>query len=341
MTSQPSSRKPAWLRVLDEINRSRPPNHDGIRREKLARLHQYTGHSVIIHASACTVPSKILPPQALMIDFADIKAFETASDQLPAGPLDVILHTPGGIAEAVEGIVRVLRPKFNPVRFIITHIAKSAGTMLALSGNEILLHPNGELGPIDPQMVIGNMVASADAILSQFKQIKDELLGNEELGITGDPQKVVLWGPILGTMGPALLIQCENAKQFGLHLVVEFMTRYMFAEDPMAQSKAQGIAEALNDYNRWLSHGRRVDLESLQRLQVRAKTLIDDQELLELIDEAWAAVDFTLANTVTIRITENHLGQATVRRLGGQPAFAIQVAPPETQPPSTPPSSLV
>lgn len=338
--TQPSSPKPPWLRVLDETNRSRPPDHDGVRRQKLAKMQQYTGHSVIVHASACTSPGKILPAQAVMIDFADIKAFETASDRLPAGALDIILHSPGGVAEAVEGIVRVLRPKFNPIRFIIPHMAKSAGTMLALSGNEILLHPNGELGPIDPQMVVGNMVASAHAILSQFKEIKDELLGNEELGITGDPQKVVLWGPILGTMGPALLVQCENAKQFGLYLVVEFMTQYMFAGDPLAQAKAQGIAEALNDYNRWLSHGRRVDLEALQRLQVHAKTLADDQELLELVDEVWAAVDLTLANTPTIRITENHLGHATVRRMGGQPAFAIQVAPPGPQQPPPSPSSL-
>lgn len=336
MLSQSSPRRPAWLSVLDEINASQPPDFDGVRRRKLAKMQQHTSHAVIIHASACTVPSKILPPQAVMIDFADIKAFETASDQLPSGPLDVVLHTTGGIAEAVEGIVRVLRPKFNPIRFIVPHVAKSAGTMLTLSGNEILLHPNGELGPIDPQMVIGNMVSSAHAVLSQFEQIKDDILGNQERGIEANPQKVTLWGPILGTMGPALLIQCENARQFGISLIEEFMTQYMFAGDPLAQAKAHGIAEALDDYNRWLSHGRRVGLEDLRRLGVRAKSLADDPELAEIVDEVWAAVDFTLANTATIRITENHLGHATVRRLGGQPAFAIQMAPPEPSPP--PPS---
>lgn len=178
MTSPSISQSPAWLRVLGEINARRPPDFDGARRSRLTQLNQLTGHSVIIHASACTVPSKIVPPQAVMIDFADIKAFETVTEQLPPGPLDIILHTPGGIAEAVESIANVIRPKFNPVRFIIPHIAKSAGTIFALSGNEILLHPNAELGPIDPQMVVGNMVASAEAIISQFEQIRDEILGN-------------------------------------------------------------------------------------------------------------------------------------------------------------------
>ena len=331
--------QPAWLRVLSEINASKPPDFDGVRRAKLIKMQQYTGQSVIVHASACTVPSKVLSPQAVMMDFADIKAFETATEQLASGPLDIILHTSGGIAEAVESIVNVIRPKFNPIRFIVPHIAKSAGTMFALSGNEVLIHPNGELGPIDPQMVVGNMVASADAIISQFQQIKDEILGNPSRGISPNPQKITLWGPILATMGPALLVQCENAKELGRQMVVDFMTDYMFAGDPMAQAKAMGIADALNDYSQWLSHGRKVDLAALQRLNVHAMALANDSQLLELVDEIWAAYDLTLSNTPTIRITENHLGQAQIRSMGGQPAFAIQVGPPPTQQPSPPPSS--
>jgi hypothetical protein len=271
-----------------------------------------------------------------MMDSADIKAFEVAANQLPEGPLDIILHTPGGISEAVEGIVKVIRPKFDPVRFIIPHYAKSAGTILALSGNEILMHPNGELGPIDPQMIVGNMIASADAIISQFQQIRDEILGNPDRQIPANPQKISLWGPILATMGPALLIQCENAKQFGQRLVIEFMTRYMFAEDPEAQAKAQRIADDLSNYSRWLSHGKKVDLSELQRLGVKAISLADDSALLNIVDEVWAAYDLTLSNTESIRITENHLGQAQVRKMAGQPAFAIQVGPPPGQQPLRP-----
>ena len=329
--------KPAWLKVLDEINAQTPPNSDIVRRAKLTQMRQHTGRSVIVHASACTVPSKILPPQAIMIDFADIKAFETVADKLSPGPLDVILHTAGGIAEAVEGIASVIRPKFNPVRFIIPHIAKSAGTMLALLGNEVALHPNGELGPIDPQMIIGNMVASAEAIISQFEQIKDEILGNPSRAIPAAPQRISLWGPILATMGPALLVQCENARQFGKQLVVHFLTQHMFSGDPMGQAKAQGVADALSDYSRWLSHGAKVDLPALQRLNVNATSLTNDPVLLNLVDEVWAAYDLTLSNTPAIRITENHLGEALVRNMGAQPALAIQLGPPPgQQPPQAP-----
>jgi len=336
MTTPQPPQTPAWLRVLAEINATKPPNFDGPRRTRLLQLHQHTGHSVIVHASACTVPTKILPPQSVMIDFSDIKAFETVTEHLPPGPLDIILHTPGGIAEAVEGIVDVIRPKFNPVRFIVPHIAKSAGTMLALSGNEIILHPNAELGPIDPQMLVGNMVASAYAIISQFQRIRDEILGNPSRGIAPDPQKISLWGPILATMGPALLVQCENAIQFGRQLAIDFMTRYMFVGDPIAQAKAEGIADALIDNSRWLSHGRKVDLLSLQRLGVLATPLASNPTLLNSIDEIWAACDLTLSNTPTIRLTENHLGHACIRSMTTGPALAIELAPPPQQPPRQP-----
>ncbi len=105
----------------------------------------------------------------------------------------------------------------------------------------------------------------------------------------------------------------------------------------MAQAKAQGVADALSEYSRWLSHGAKVDLPTLQRLNVHATSLVNDAALLSLVDEIWAAYDFTLSNTPTIRITENHLGQAQVRMMGGQPAFAIQIGPPPgQQPPPTP-----
>ncbi len=333
MTTSPTPQQPAWLRLNAEINATRPPKFDGPRRSRLSQLQQLTGHSIIVHATACTIPNKIVPQPAVMIDFADIKAFETVTEQLPPGPLDIILHTLGGIAEAVEGIVDVIRPKFNPVRFIIPHMAKSAGTMLALSGNEILLHPNAELGPIDPQMIIGNMIASADAITSQFEQIRNEILGNPSRGISPAPEKVSLWGPILATMGPALLVQCENARQLGQQLVINFMTQYMFAGDPLAQAKAEGISEALIDNSRWLSHGRKIDLNSLQQLNVKVTSLASDPSLMLLVDELWAAIDLTLSNTLAVRLTENHLGHASIRNFGRGPAIALQIPPPGQQPP--------
>jgi ClpP class serine protease len=61
-----------------------------------------------------------------------------------------------------------LRNKFAHIRFIIPSLAKSAATMLVMSGDEILMDTGAELGPIDPQMqTASGSYAPAGAILDQ------------------------------------------------------------------------------------------------------------------------------------------------------------------------------
>src|SRR3989304_3310282 len=75
--------------------------------------------------------------------------------------VDLYLETPGGSGEAAEEIVRCLRSKFDQVSFLISGEAKSAGTIMVLSGDEILMTETGSLGPIDAQIMIGRSRQSA------------------------------------------------------------------------------------------------------------------------------------------------------------------------------------
>ena len=56
------------------------------------------------------------------------------------------------MADAAERLVKILRSNFDEVNFLIPHSAYSAATMLALSGDSIVMHPSAVLGPIDPQV---------------------------------------------------------------------------------------------------------------------------------------------------------------------------------------------
>ena len=75
-----------------------------------------------------------------------------ALSDIDDGPLVVLLRSAGGSPTATESIVHLLRSRFDPIRVLILHTAKSAATMLALSGNEIVLGEAAEFGPIDPQV---------------------------------------------------------------------------------------------------------------------------------------------------------------------------------------------
>lgn len=70
----------------------------------------------------------------------------------PNVPIDLILHTPGGLVLATEQIARALVRHRAKVTVFVPHYAMSGGTMLALAADEIVMDENAVLGPVDPQL---------------------------------------------------------------------------------------------------------------------------------------------------------------------------------------------
>jgi ClpP class serine protease len=80
---------------------------------------------------------------------------ETPDDQ----PIDLVLHTPGGLLLAAEQIAMALAQHKGKVTVFVPHYAMSGGTLMALAADEIVMDPNAVLGPVDPQ--IGDMPAAS------------------------------------------------------------------------------------------------------------------------------------------------------------------------------------
>jgi ClpP class serine protease len=70
----------------------------------------------------------------------------------PAVPIDLILHTPGGLVLAAEQIAMALCRHKAKVTVFVPHYAMSGGTLLALAADEIVMDDNAVLGPVDPQL---------------------------------------------------------------------------------------------------------------------------------------------------------------------------------------------
>lgn len=92
-------------------------------------------------------------PLARYIDIEDSEAVLTAIRLTPADvPIDLVLHTPGGLVLAAEQIAEALKKHTGPVSVLVPHYAMSGGTLIALAADEIILDPNAVLGPVDPQV---------------------------------------------------------------------------------------------------------------------------------------------------------------------------------------------
>jgi ClpP class serine protease len=70
----------------------------------------------------------------------------------PDVPIDLILHTPGGLVLASEQIANALVAHRAPVTVYVPHYAMSGGTLLALAADRIVMAPHAVLGPLDPQV---------------------------------------------------------------------------------------------------------------------------------------------------------------------------------------------
>lgn len=316
-----------WGDIERELQKTRLPNGapdlDGVRRRHLKALADYTERSCIVYATNGFAPR----PQAssaadILVSLEpDIAGFMEAVHGLPKDvPLDLILHSPGGHAEAAEAIISYLRGRFPGLRVIVPVAAMSAATMMTMAADEIVMAAHSQLGPIDPQLTIatpeGPRSAPAAAIKAQFAQAQEDLAAN--------PSHISAWLPILRSMSPALLQICENAEELSKTMVKEWLQKYMFQGQDNAEQTAGIVTDYLSDYKQFMSHGRRVDRNSLREIGVKIVDLEADQDLQDRVLSVYHAVSHTFTLSGTIKIVENHLGKGMFRAVNiiavGNPA---------------------
>ncbi len=105
----------------------------------------------------------------------------------PEMPIDMILHTPGGLVLAAEQIARALKDHPGRVTVFVPHYAMSGGTLIALAADEIVMDEHAVLGPVDPQL--GNHPAVS--ILSAVERKPIERVDDETLILANVAQKAI------------------------------------------------------------------------------------------------------------------------------------------------------
>ncbi len=98
-----------------------------------------------------------------------LRAIRLTPDEMP---IDIVMHTPGGLVLAAEQIATALCRHKGKVTVIVPHFAMSGGTFIALAADEIVMDPNAVLGPVDPQL--GGFPAASIVKVAKEKSM-DEL----------------------------------------------------------------------------------------------------------------------------------------------------------------------
>lgn len=316
---------PTWGEILTELKegaktRGGSIDFDGVRRKYLQQLHQLTGRSVILYASDWLRGRGSGAATSIVLE--DMQGMMEACNALPGDNLDLILHSPGGSAEATASIVKYLRRKYTHIRAFVPLAAMSAATMWALSADEIYMGKHSQLGPIDPQMVTPQGQIPARAVIEQFERAKDEC--------KKDPSVLGAWIPMLQQYGPALLVQCEQAEELARRMVEQWLAEYMFVGEKHGKKKAAKIAKYFANYKVHKSHSLGLDRDEARAQGVNIKNLEDDQALQDAVLSVHHVAMHTFQGPA-IKIIENHLGKAFVQ----QGRLVEAPTPPAAAPPGS------
>lgn len=234
-------------------------------------------------------------------------------DQLPVSKnkaIDIILETPGGIAEVVEDLVRIIRTKYDDVAIIVPGYAKSAGTIFAMSADEILMGISSALGPIDAQIINPNgKIFSAGAFLNGLEKIKEETRRDKKLELA--------YIPILQNISPGEIETCENGQQFSQKLVFEWLHKYKFKNwtkhfksgkevtDEEKINTAKEIASKLCDNSQWKTHGKSLSIEDLEKIGLKITNYSLNKKLEEKILRYYTLLRMSFEISSIYKIFEN------------------------------------
>jgi ClpP class serine protease len=155
----------------------------------------------------------------------------------PEIPLDLVLHTPGGLVLAATQIARAIFKHKGKVTVFVPHYAMSGGTLLALAADEIVMCEHAVLGPVDPQL--GEYPAAsilraahqkpiaevddktliladqAEKAIAQMRQEVAELLADKYPGEKAEEIAKLMTS---GTWTHDYPITCERARELGLRV---------------------------------------------------------------------------------------------------------------------------
>lgn len=248
--------------------------------ELIKTYNKHTGRYMFIYASDISKGRNSgVDVSMVQDDFYNIQDILRESKEKA---IDFYIETPGGSGEAAEEIAKFLRKKFEEVNFVIAGEAKSAGTILALSGNNIYMTDTGSLGPIDAQVRIGRSVVSAH----DYKEWVDAKMKEAAKNGSLNPFDAIM----VAQISPGELFGVINSLEFAKDLVKVWLEQYKFnnwtitnssktvVTPELKKKRANEVAEMFCDHTAWRTHGRSLKIEDLKDVLLIER--IDDDKIL-------------------------------------------------------------
>ncbi len=158
--------------------------------------------------------------------------------------VDFMVVSYGGDGIVAARIVSMLRERFNHVSVLVPYVAYSAATLIALGADEIIMHPYGNLGPVDPQLTYERLTQGGQTELISYgtEDLRNYLdFVRAEVGISDQEQLARAFELVCREIGSIPIGIARRSGQLSLSLGERLLSLHM-----KDGNKARAITETLS-----------------------------------------------------------------------------------------------
>lgn len=303
--------------LSDHFGKIKEAQPFALRKEAFLRIEKLMGDPLLCYVAR----THGLPPGVpAYIEDVDLTGFADLIHTVEGKNAVIFLVSNGGSAEATERIVRLLRERFEKIKYIIPANAYSAATLACFSADEIIMDSCGTLGPVDPQL---NGVP-ARAILRAFEGLEKRL---KEEG----PRALTAYMPLIQKYDLHTLEMCKSAEDLSKELAGDWLSQYML-KCSKDDARVTEIVNFFSDYDEHKSHGRSISREKCRELGLNVTNLEDQAGLSDLVRSLYNQYELWFDKTPFYKLFENASGINWGRQIlvqQGEPPRPSDPGPPE------------
>lgn len=234
---------------------------ENARMKLIAEIEKQRGSRVILLVHRQETMSFLGFPIMRFIDINDseevLRAIHMTDDEMP---IDLVVHTPGGLAIAATQIARALSRHKGKVTVFVPHYAMSGGTLIALSADEIVMCEHAVLGPLDPQLgqmpavsvlnvvqkkplneIDDNTLILADQAEKAIRQMKETIVEIVSRSHPLEKAKEIADKLVSGKWTHDYPISAEEAKEMGLPVSTDMPKEIMLLMNLYPQPVRQSV----------------------------------------------------------------------------------------------------
>jgi len=238
------------------------------------RIEQYRKRPLVVYATSTrqNVPAQ-MAGDAVREFIDQLDAIKTFKE------VDILIHSTGGDALVAWKLMSMIRERFERVAVLVPFMAFSAATMFALGADQIVMHPNASLGPIDPQIAAQNPEGRQRNFAYEDLGAFLRFLG-DEVGITEQEHLTDVVEKLFSVSDPLTIGAARRASDLSTQVGERLLSMHMDLKSD--REKARQIALNLN--KSFFAHG-----DAISRKRARELELKIAEDDVELETEIWQA----------------------------------------------------